>query len=65
VLWRREVAENNVEAESEEGSTYDLTFESSLRLFLVSELSKLSSRRKCQAVEFVEVELSVDRRIVS
>jgi hypothetical protein len=47
VLWRREVAENNVEAESEEGSTYDLTFESSLRLFLVSELSKLSNRRKC------------------
>jgi hypothetical protein len=26
VLWRREVVENDVEAESEEGGTYDLTF---------------------------------------
>jgi hypothetical protein len=26
VLWRREVAENDVEAESEERGTYDLTF---------------------------------------
>jgi hypothetical protein len=31
VLWRREVAENDVEAESKKGGTYDLTFESSLR----------------------------------
>jgi hypothetical protein len=40
-------------------------FESLWRMFLVAELSKLSSRRKCRAVEFVEVELSVDRRNVS
>jgi hypothetical protein len=26
VLWRQEVVENDVEAKSEEGRTYDLTF---------------------------------------
>jgi hypothetical protein len=26
VLWRREVVENDVEAESKKGGTYDLTF---------------------------------------
>jgi hypothetical protein len=47
MLWRREIAETDVEAESEERGTYDLVFESLSRMFLVSELSKVPSGREC------------------
>lgn len=53
VLWRREVVENDVEAESKKGGTYDLTFWKlsevavGFRVVEVIESSKVSSCRVC------------------
>ena len=53
VLWRQEVVENDVEAKSEEGRTYDLTFWKfsevvvGFRVVEVIELSKVPSCRVC------------------